>query len=178
MNAWCYFKRHFISNLKTVIIMTAVCCLACMLSLSPLTKLISSVSKEAMPNLWPSSVVLCITSILAPILQFSTFKRRRNLDMWYSLPISRRDIGIAHFATGYLMAIIPFTACFIQNIVLLVLNGDFFELYMPPIIPYYFLCLLLGFALYSFYTFAFNKANTVIDGIIFMAMWSCVLPTV
>lgn len=178
MNAWSYFKRHFAARLKTIIIITAVCCLVCMLSLSPLIRMISAATQISTPNLWMPTAVLCIMSILAPILQFSTFKRRKNLDMWYSLPISRRDIGIAHFATGYLMVIIPFTVCVIQNILLLVLNGDFFKMNMSYCFIYYLLCILLSFALYSIYALAFNKANSIIDGIIYMVLWTFILPTV
>jgi len=178
MNAWSYFKMHFISNLKTVLIITAVSCLISMMAFAPFIKLFSAAIEQVLPNLGTSVTVLCVMSVLAPILQFSTFKRRRNLDMWYNLPISRRDIGLVHFAVGYLMMIIPFTACYFQNIMMLVINGGAQELNMLPVLLHYPECLMLGLAMYSVFAFVFNRASSIVDGIINMVLWAFVLPAV
>ncbi|MBR3750384.1 MAG: hypothetical protein IKK58_01290 [Clostridia bacterium] len=183
MNAWPYFKQHFRSSLKTIIIITALCLMLCMLFTATfqVQKHVGietgEVSYTYHPTLGMSVFVLCVMSILAPILQFSTFKRRRDLDMWGALPIKRRALGAVHFMIGLLMVIIPFTACFLQNIALLYINGAASNLYMPPLIPFYFLGLLSGFTMYSVNTFIFNRANSIVDGIICMALWMVLIPT-
>lgn len=184
MNAWPYFKQHFRSSLKTIIIITALCLMLCMLFTATfqVQKHVGiesgHVSYTYHPTLGMSVFVLCVMSILAPILQFSTFKRRKNLDMWYALPISRRNIGLVHYVTGFLMVLIPFTACFLQNILLLIINGAASHLYLPPLIPFYFLAVFAGFIMYSVYCFAFNQANAVVDGVINIVLWTFILPMV
>ncbi len=130
-------------------------------------------------TLYISSTVLCCLSYLAPALEFAPFKRRRNLDMYYALPISRRLLGIVHYLTGLISVLVPFVISFLSNLFVMLARGNdiygkpYFRLeYMPQ---YLIISLLFGFIMYSFFTFVFNEANTTVDGCIFMFIYTFIL---
>ena len=123
------------------------------------------------PTLWFPAVVLGFLCFLVPVLQFSFFKKRRDLDYIYSMPISRTEVGAVHYAVGLLEVFIPFTVSYLINF-LVFASWGFADNKLLPFIPYYFWCLLYGWIFYSIFCFAFNEANTVADGCIFMGFWS------
>lgn len=116
---------------------------------------------------------LSILVFVFPVMEFSFFKKRINLDCAYSLPISRRAMGTVHYLTGLIMLFSTFTASYLLNFVLLLSRGPgWFN--FEPMIAHYLFCLLLGFATYSVMVFVFNEANTKGDGIWFMILYTFV----
>ena len=182
MNMRSYLKRHLGSKLLSFIIISAICCLVCFVlsvgnqshEYTRQTEFSYTVHVRYDPTLGMSVFVLCLMCIIAPVLEFQTFKHRKNLDFWYSMPISKRSLGFVHFFTGYLLVAIPFTACYVQNFIMLLLCGAAEELFLLPLIPFYFMCLLFGLVAYSVCAFVFNRASTVIDGVFTMLLWTSV----
>ncbi len=115
-------------------------------------------------------VILCY---LAPVLAFSPFKKRRNLDCFYALPISRQGLAAVHYLTGLAALVIPFTLSYLTNFLLLLRFASRFNL--APVLGHYFLTLIFGAVIYSVFVFVFNEANTVVDGIWFMILYSFIL---
>ena len=75
------------------------------------------------------------------------------------------------------MLYVAFTASYLVNFALLLSRAPgYFN--FAPMIPHYFLCLLLGFTMYSVMVFVFNEANTKGDGIWFMILYTFVLTVV
>ena len=106
------------------------------------------------------------------MLELSDFKNRRNLDTLFFLPIDRRKLAAVHFISGFIQVVVIYTVAFLSSLVYLLINTDCFELaYM---IPYYFLSVLVGFVIYSFFSFIFNQGNTETDGIILCILWAFV----
>jgi hypothetical protein len=90
------------------------------------------------------------------------------------MPISRRALGLVHYLTGAITVFIPYTLSYFLNFILILTRGvQYYNL--VPMIAHYFLCLLLGLAIYSMMVFAFNEANSTGDGILFMILWSFVM---
>lgn len=116
------------------------------------------------------TIILCTLAYSLPVLEFSFFKKRRNLDCAYALPISRREMGLVHYFTGLLCMIIPFVSSYLLNFLLLLRYPEGF--YYPPLAGYFFLNLLIGIILYSVFTFVFNQANSTGDGVWFIILWS------
>lgn len=114
--------------------------------------------------------VLCVCAYILPVLQFSLFKKRKNLDCAYALPISRRAMGLVHYFTGLIILVVPFTCSYLLNFLLMLRYPEGF--YYPPLIGFYFLSLLMGTIMYTFFTFLFNQANSTGDGIWFIVLWS------
>ena len=116
--------------------------------------------------------ILSVSAFALPLLEFSFFKKRRNLDCAYALPISRREMGLVHFLTGLALLVIPFTCSYFINYVLLLRYPSDFE--VSPLLAHYFLTLCFGVCIYAINTFIFNEANSVIDGVCFVILWTFV----
>lgn len=117
-----------------------------------------------------SATVMICACYIAAVMNFSTFMKRRNLDCYYALPLSRRAIGTVHYLVGLINVVCIFTASYITNIVtMLMANGNFRYIYL---LPYYFVSLLIGAIIYSVLVFVFNEGTSVVDGIIYMICYT------
>jgi len=124
-------------------------------------------------SLYIPVLFMCILCYVIPVLEFSFFKKRINLDCAYALPISRKDMGLVHYLTGLILLFVAFTLSYLLNFFLLLGRGaEHFAL--VNVIPHFFLSLLLGFSMYSVMVFVFNEANSTSDGIWFMLLYSFV----
>lgn len=129
--------------------------------------------KYASTGIYILAVVLGIVCTVIPMLENMGFKNRRNLDTLYFFPIKREKMAAAHFIGGFIQCVFIYTVTFAISGIYLAINTDFFELY--HLVGYYFLSILLGFVIYSFFSFIFVQANTVADGIIMSVLWMFVL---
>ena len=116
-----------------------------------------------------SLAVLIVCSCVLPVTEFSIFKKRRNLDCFYSLPISRRQMGIVHYLSGLFCLVVTYSCAFLANFLFLLRYPEGYD--FGALICYYFLSLWLGVCAYSVNVFLFNRANTTWDGICFMILW-------
>ena len=112
-------------------------------------------------------VVLCI---LIPVLETAEFKNKRSLDTFYSLPLSRFQLALTHYISGFVQIFAVYTLSFIVAVLALIPYAEHFKLICLP--AFYLLSLVFGLGVYSFYMFVFGEANTVFDGAVFCAMWS------
>lgn len=175
-----YFKKHFKDNLKTLIYITgSALILSLIIGINTQKQAIYTYpGAEVMHYVYYSTLfipvsLLCILCYIVPVLQFSCFKKRRNLDYYYSLPVSRKALGVVHYLVGLITVLVPFTVCYLQNFLLLLLRGA--DIYYTPMIPHFFLCLLFGIIMYSFFTFIFNQGNSTNDGCVFLTLWTFLL---
>jgi len=114
-------------------------------------------------------LILSAISCLIPILESAELKNRRNLDTLCAFPLGRRKLGWAHYFSGLIQLWVIYTVSYLYGFFYLFTQTAWFELsYM---LPYYFLSLLLGMALYSFVLFLFNEGNTVLDGVLFCVIY-------
>lgn len=176
-----YFSAHVRSNLKPLMyIVIIVLSLSFIMGISgqPYEEWdhgTGTTFKDYHATLYIPVLFLCILAYVVPVMEFSFFKKRRNLDCAYSLPISRRAMGIVHYLSGAITVIGTFTLSYLLNFTLLLTRGaSYFN--FPPMLANYFLCVLLGLMMYSVMVFVFNEANTTADGIWFMLLWSFILP--
>lgn len=175
-----YFKLHFKANIRALIyILAAVTVLTFLLALDGQpTAYYDFELNRSIPSyestLYIPIIFLSVLIYVLPVLEFSFFKKRINLDCAYSLPISRRAMGTVHYLTGLITLFGTFTVSYLVNLALLLSRGEgWFN--FAPMIAHYLLCLLLGFAMYSLMVFVFNEANTKGDGIWFMILYSFVM---
>ena len=113
--------------------------------------------------------IFSVFAVLAPAvvtaLEFSPFMSRRNLDTWFSFPISRTDLFMVHFGNGA-----------IQLVVSMLLGASLasFRIGRYPVLDVskaitYFACAIgVMLLIYMFFTFFFVSANNVFDGCVFM----------
>ena len=178
-----YFAAHVRSNLRPLLyILIITLTLSLMLGLTGQPYEVwdhatETLVKDYNSTLYIPVLFMCILAYVLPVMEFSFFKKRRNLDCAYALPISRRCMGAVHYLFGAMTLLSTFTLSYLLNFALLLTRGaTYFN--FPPMIAHYFLCVLLGLALYSIMVFAFNEANTKGDGIWFMLLWTFVVALV
>ena len=178
-----YFAAHVRSNLRPLLyILIITLTLSLMLGLTGQPYEVwdhatETLVKDYNSTLYIPVLFMCILAYVLPVMEFSFFKKRRNLDCAYALPISRRCMGAVHYLFGAMTLLGTFTLSYLLNFALLLTRGaTYFN--FPPMIAHYFLCVLLGLALYSIMVFAFNEANTKGDGIWFMLLWTFVVALV
>ncbi len=106
---------------------------------------------------------------LLPILETAPFKNRRNLDTLYSMPISRRGLAAAHYLGGLIQMLFIFSVTFGTGMIFISAYNETLDL--APLAVFYPAMLVFGWIIYSFFSFLFAEANTVIDGIIISTLW-------
>ena len=116
-------------------------------------------------GLYILAVVLGIACTLIPLMETDCFKNRRNLDTLYFLPISRFKLALAHYLSGWIQVMVIYTVPFLWGVICIFAKADQFD--MLYLLPYYFLSLLLGLIIYSFFMFLFGEGNTSGDGLAF-----------
>lgn len=109
-------------------------------------------------------------SIVAPFavagLEFAQFMNRRNLDTWYSLPISRIDLFVTHFLNGAIQMTATILAGAIVALIRIIQHP---ELHVEKLGTFVAIIWALTMFLYMVVTFFFVSANNVFDGCVFMA---------
>ena len=120
------------------------------------------------------TVLLCILCTVVPVMQFSYRMGQRSTDLWYSLPVSRRRLALVRVLVGLVMVFVPYTLAYLFGVLTIALRvtQESFVWY----VPHFFLSLLLGAGLFGVNSFLFSRANRVMDGILFIAAWACILP--
>ena len=182
-NNLAYFRAHLKESLRPTFFFTIVAVVICTFILQTN----SVVRWETFGNirhyrglradamLQPLGVVLCALCYIVAYLQFSGFKKRRNLDCFYALPITRRALGVIHYLVGLFQVLVPFTGAYLISLFLFCIRAiEYVAPVLGSLILWYLLCLLLLCIMYSFLVFAFNVANTSLDGCVFMLLYTFV----
>ena len=174
-----YFRSHLKANIRPLVyILVVVLILTFLIGISnqpshtynPKTEMYELYYQS---TLYVPVVFMCFLIYILPVMEFSFFKKRINLDCAYSLPISRKSMGAVHYLTGLSILWITFTSSYLVNFILLLSRGSgWFN--FTPMIAHYFICFLLGWAIYSIMVFVFNEGNTKGDGIWFMILYTFV----
>lgn len=123
------------------------------------------------PTLFVFPVVLIMLLIpVTVILRFWLFRNSKDIDLYYSLPISRRKLYLSQLLFGVLQLILTWTVMYLLSLFLFsaLTDGYFFEtkLFMIYLV-------ILGFIviLYAITQFFFLQGNTIVDGIVFIALF-------
>ena len=165
-----YFAYHLRSGLKTLVYI--------LVAVLVLTFIMASNGQPSSNGIFRSTIYipiifLCIMMYVLPVSEFSFFKKRTNLDCAYSLPISRRAMGIVHYLTGMISLFTVYTASYLVNFIMALSRGPgLFN--FAAMACHYFFCLILGIAVYTLMAFVFNEGNTKGDGIWFMVLYTFV----
>ena len=180
-----YFRYHFRSKWKLLLMLIVIALIATsfvsVTQKSEWTSYDKLRDKETVHVSYDSALgtsyfLLLISGFVLPVTEFAIFKKRRNLDCFYGLPISRRQMGVIHYITGLLCMVIPYTFAYLLNFLFMLRYPEGF--YYWPLVGYYFISLLIAANAYSINVFLFNRANTTGDGIWFILCWVFLLPSV
>lgn len=174
-----YFKYHFCSNWKRLLVITffGVLCIT-MICNQTLTNAEYAEKMTKYPT-WKITetntdfmyVFICLISTVMPILELHAFNNKKNCDTLFSMPISRRNMLSVHMVNGFVQIFISYTITFLWWIIFYVCN-DGVALNTAYIPLFYLLLFTASFVIYTFYAAVFSVANTTLDGIVFMYLWS------
>ena len=117
--------------------------------------------------------MLAVLCIAVPVMQFSYRMRGRDIDLWYSLPVTREKLTLARTLGGLMLIFVPYTLSYWFGFVIVLLRENYFVLYGYPL--YYLVSLPLGALLFGVYSFLYTRANSVGDGLVCMAGWTFAL---
>lgn len=113
---------------------------------------------------------------IIPVLENAPPKSTRQLDMIFSLPVSRRAIGIAHYVSGALQLIISSVVMIVSTVIVHLI---FFRgLNVIYLVLYYFFILMVALIIYSVISFLFVKGNSLTDGILTAIFFPCAVDSI
>lgn len=119
------------------------------------------------------TAVLAVLCVAVPVMQFSYRMKVRDIDLWYSLPVTREKLTLARTLGGLMLIFVPYTLSYWLGFVILLVRENCFVLYGYPL--YYLVSLPLGALLFGIYSFLYTRANSVGDGLVCMAGWTFAL---
>lgn len=116
------------------------------------------------PELNVVTYVIFALAYALPVLENCSQKSRRQLDITFSLPVSRVAIGWGHYLSGAIQLVFSSAAVTLSAAVITVIfYRGFAAIY---IIPFYFSILAIALMIYSVTSFLFAKGNSLLDGIL------------
>lgn len=168
------FKRYALYHAKSTLlrgaVMAVICLLLCFafLDVSPYL----SENGEMIFVYIRFSVLAFVLAILAtvmPFLELGGFKNRRNLDTLFSLPVSRTKMALVHFLNGLLHLVSIYTLCFLSALV----RMPSLHFYTADLLfPCFSMMLLFGLAIYAIGCFLLVQAETIVDGLALLGLYS------
>jgi len=114
-------------------------------------------------------IIFSIFIMAAPLavagLEFGQFMNRRNLDTWFSLPISRVNLFLTHFLNGAAQLTVSLLAGIVVACAKL---APYPKFRIGEVWSFFWVALGLMLLLYMLLSFLFVCANNVFDGCVFM----------
>jgi len=168
-----YLREHLRANLKLMIYLMALALVITFALASEAQIHEYANSTEYFSSIGIPVTLLVIGCYVLPVVEFSPFKKRRNLDCFYALPLSRRALALVHYLSGLIMLTATYTVSYLTNTLLLLRAPEQYT--FAPLVGHFFVSLALGIAIYSFFVFVYDQANSSADGICFIILWSFIL---
>lgn len=119
------------------------------------------------------AVILCVLCTAVPAMQFSYRMKRRSVDLWYSLPVKRNELVLARTLSGLTLVLMPYTLSYWVGFAIIACSENLFHL--SYYVPLFFASVPLAVLLFGINSFLFTRANTVGDGLLFIAAWTFLL---
>lgn len=119
---------------------------------------------------FPIVFIMIIVPIVS-VFRLYIFRNSKDVDLYYSLPISRKNLLSSQLIFGFLQLIFIWTIMYLSGLFIFTVltSGDYHTLYLFLV---YLIVILYIAILYSISTFLFLRGNTVVDGIAFMIIFN------
>ena len=129
------------------------------------------------------AVLLCVLCTVIPVLQFSYRMKQRSVDLWYSLPITRKQLVLVRTLAGLLLVFVPFTIAYWPGVAIVAMRCNElassvrgFHFQYIHYLSCFAQMLLLGTCLFGVNAFLFTRGNSMFDGIFFILGWAILVP--
>ena len=184
------FNKYLMHRLKSTFLLTLILCILAAIIMSVTvslwvgtfyewieeTKESIEVRRLRIDNFGMIVFVLGALCTLMPVVELGDMKNKRNADLIYSLPVSRPKMALAHYLSGLIKIFAIYTVAY-GTMYIEIVSSHLYPWVQSPsaLIGCYFALLGVGVALYSIFMAVFNSANTVVDGCVFIAVWSILI---
>lgn len=159
--------KYFLYHMRKTVVRFVI--MALMLCLFVNSTVYSKYSYYGGEHTSVSLTVFSVFGVVAPFvvaaLEFSQFMNRRNLDTWFSLPISRTNLFLVHFINGA----VQLSAAFIVGVLVAAVKFAAAGISLGRLMTYTPIGICLMLFSYMLLTFLFLSANNLFDGCVFMA---------
>ena len=172
-----YFKRHFLTSWVKVVVFSILGAIIIIQRIGIIYNQYSSkitnspefyinyhVTKPIIEYLIAFAVII---ALITPVLEFYTFNNKNNLDTLFSMPISKSKLLLAHYLNGAVQITIAFTVMYLIWLLTYV-YASYTELHMESAYLAYPIILLCALGIYTIFSFIFTRANSTVDGCIFI----------
>lgn len=170
-----FFKESLPSICITTIIITAIYCfILSMANLKYSVSIEGSYSYARYPSTYHGTIIamLEILCAIVPISNFAKYKNKNAVDVYASLPLSKKSFYVQKLITGYIDIFIGFTIPYFAGVFVILIRGS--DIDMIQYIPMYFLSILSSIPLYLIFSFFVIKANRVIDSIFYIIFYAVI----
>ncbi|MBE7088794.1 MAG: hypothetical protein E7370_04685 [Clostridiales bacterium] len=177
-------KKYFLYEVKQAllptIIFTAIACVIYILSIEPSYFILSiepsyfiySDGTAGSCCVFSVQTILMVLCTITPILNFAFKGKAREVDLWYSMPISREKLYAVKSAISILQALIPYTVAYWLGFLYVIAHKNIF--FLQYYFYLYLISLALAVSLIGLNAFFFTRANNLVDGIANIFFISCV----
>lgn len=129
------------------------------------------------------AVLLCVLCTVVPVMQFSYRMKQCSVDLWYSLPITRKQLVLVRTLAGLLLVFVPFTIAYWPGVAIVAMRSNElassvrgFHFQYIHYLSCFAQMLLLGTCLFGVNAFLFTRGNSMFDGIFFILGWAILVP--
>ncbi len=161
--------KYFVNSLKGAIKPMVIFLIVGML-IYPLVVAIMQFDEYSTSNVGLIVTYLAILTYVIPIIKSAYLKRKKTIDYYYALPIKRTVIMNVNLIVGLIELLVPFTICYFSGMIVTMIKTDMFDYYY--FIPLYFSMVGLSVSLFIFNMFVASRANTVVDSVLFMVLYT------
>ena len=176
-----YFSYELKKNLGAFVVITAIMSVLYVITTSTATLFDGRPWADVLSNRWRYNrstqigviyTMLGIISFVVPVLMYSFKMNKRSIDAFYSLPVKREKIYLVKTLVGLFLVLVPYTIAYWLGFLTIALRENYF--YLIHYFSGYFGGLLYGICIYGICSFAFTRANRIIDGVIFILAYTFV----
>jgi len=124
------------------------------------------------PTVFNTALVFMMIIIpIIVIIRMSIFRNSKDVDLYYSLPISRKNLLITQLLFGFIQLVFIWSFMFLTGLlVFTILSNGYF--YTGILLLAYLIVIGYMFILYGITSFLFLRGNTLVDGIAFIVIFN------
>lgn len=172
-------RRYFVYELKKALF--AICSIAIILTAITVTGISTYRFNEGDSFSWGYdraesgieviSFMVGVLAAVVPIWMLSYKMKKRSVDLYYALPLKRRQVLCVKYLLGLIAVYAPYTLAFFLGAIAAVIRFPSYAIAGEYYFAAYFASLPAIFCIYSISSFAFTRAERTIDGIVFVIFW-------
>ena len=169
-----FLKLEFKKSIMLAVILSVVCSIPHLLDVASMRFWVQyydayeilqrQITTPPLSSVGTMMIALCV---VIPIYVYAFKMNKRSVDMYYSLPVKKEKLYFIKTMVGLFLIFVPFTVSYWSGFfVLLCRSGNPYA--MGYYVPAYFGLLLFGVCIYGVNAFVYTRANSVVDGVIFL----------